>query len=119
MSSSKHRSIIDILDFPVFGSYVLHIEITTDMQASLSKYPQTKSIDADRSPGITVYVKNEGMGFIFLKHRAGPGEIAHEAWHAVKHMLEYFGVDLDSEVVAYHLGYIVDRIHKLRRRNGR
>ena len=53
--------------------------------------------------------------FVFLKSSASVGTIAHESWHAVRHMLGTLGVDLDSETVAYHLGYLVDKIFRFMR----
>jgi hypothetical protein len=50
-----------------------------------------------------------------LKPNVTEGTIAHESWHAILNMLVRVGADLDNEVVAYHLGYLVDEIVKLKR----
>jgi len=47
---------------------------------------------------------------LFFKRDNSDGIIAHEAWHAVFSMFEWAGAELDNEMVAYHLSYLVDRI---------
>ncbi len=51
-----------------------------------------------------------GYSIIYLKKDAKIGTIAHESYHAVKHLMKFIGSPGDDgEVVAYHLGYIVDK----------
>ena len=38
--------------------------------------------------------------------------VAHEASHVVRYMLKYAGARADNEAFAYHLDYLVGRIHK-------
>jgi hypothetical protein len=47
---------------------------------------------------------------IVLPYMPGAGTIAHESWHAVRQMLDYCGANYENEVVAYHLGYLVNQI---------
>ena len=42
--------------------------------------------------------------------------VAHEASHAVRYMLKYAGARADNEAFAYHLDYLVGRIHKFLKR---
>jgi hypothetical protein len=111
MKRAKFRHV----HFPVFSYYCVHVEITPDIEKSLSKYPETRGICPDHTShadGVTVHVDDHGKDFIFLNPDCTPGVIAHEAWHSISRMLSYVGVDLDSETVAYHLGYLVDEIFK-------
>ena len=50
--------------------------------------------------------------YVILPTDAPCGAVAHEAWHAIRYMLTSAGADLDSETVAYHLGYLVNQIIK-------
>jgi len=108
------KSRITHLEFPVFSKYTMHVEVTTDIQKSLAKYPETEyAMDGEENSNthaIAVHIANEPFTFIFLPYNVSVGTIAHEAWHAIRRMMEYMDVDLDNETVAYHLGYSVDKI---------
>src|SRR5205823_3164674 len=53
--------------------------------------------------------------YIVLDNKVGAGQIAHEAWHCVHALLKWVGAQKEDEVVAYHLGYIVDKVTHFRR----
>ena len=109
------RSKIKHVEFPVFVSYSVHIEITDDIPKSMRKYEQTRDIPfGDDTHAITVHVEDSGLSFMFLPYNSPVGTIAHESWHVIKNMMEYLGVELDSETVAYHLGYLVEKVFKFR-----
>lgn len=105
---------IKVIDFPVFASYVVHIEVTSDLRRSMSRYPQTEMIDVDDDThAMAVHEAHNGMSFMFLPYNSTPGTIAHESWHIILRMMDYLGVENDSETMAYHLGYLVDQVWKL------
>jgi hypothetical protein len=96
--------------FPALGHYVVHVEITSDIAKSLLKYPRTRKVEMDETTnGLAVHT-NEGFSYIFLPYNASVGNIAHEAWHVVRQMMEYLGIKIDNEAVAYHLGYLTNRV---------
>lgn len=104
------------IEFPVFMDYVIHVEVTSDIYKSMSKYPATENIPSDDTThAITVHVDDEPFTFIFLPHNVSVGTVAHESWHAIRRMMNYVDVELDSETVAYHLGYLVNRIYQFYR----
>jgi len=106
-----------IIEFPVFCHYIVHVEVTPDFKKSLAQYPQTRDVDPDPdTAGLTVHVKNETLSFVFIHANCPVSTIAHESWHVVERMLGYVGVDLDSETVAYHLGFLVDKVFKFVRK---
>lgn len=102
------------IEFPVFSDYIVHVEVTSDLKKSMAKYPPTKVAIDDYGDGkcVAVHVENDGFSFIFFPYNASVGDIAHESWHAVRRMMEYLGIELDHETVAYHLGYMVDKIFR-------
>jgi hypothetical protein len=115
------KSRITHVEFPVFCGYICHIEVTSDLKKSLLKYPETKKVAEEEevtsdAKALTVHAVNEAFSFIFLPHNASVGDIAHESWHVVKHMMEHVGVKLDSETVAYHLGFLVNKVFCFLRR---
>lgn len=112
------RSKVKHIIFPVFSDYSVHVEITSDLKRSMAKYPPTKAVFETVDvgcDGIAVHVDGENVAFIFLPYHASVGTIAHEAWHIIKAMMERMDVELDSETVAYHLGYLVDEIFRFMR----
>jgi hypothetical protein len=115
------KSRFTTVEFPVFAGFIVHIEITKDIQKAIKKYPGIASIagpEDNETDGTTVYDGGQ-VCFIFLKPSVSIGTIAHEAWHATRYMLKRVGAKLDSEVVAYHLGYITDKSFQfLRGRRG-
>lgn len=51
---------------------------------------------------------------IFVNHNSGPGEVAHEAKHALNLIFKWHGVFLSThndESECYHLEWIVNRVH--------
>jgi hypothetical protein len=100
-----------LIEFPVFGDYIVHVEEGKDFVAMGQKYKIEGIEDTDQTcDGLTVHKKGVGFSFIFFKPNPCFGNIAHEAYHAVRHMLRWSGCDLDNETVAYHLGYVVNCI---------
>ena len=114
------KSRVKILEFPVFSHYIVHVEVTSDIEKSMKKYHTTKEIVEDdfdnRADGITVSVEDDGISYIFLKHNSSVNTIAHESWHVVHRMMSFMGVGMESETIAYHLGYMVEHIFKFLRK---
>jgi hypothetical protein len=111
------KALKSIILFPVFD-YCVHVEISSNVEKAFLKYDKTKDMwdDDDKlSEGWTINDPDNSTSFIFLKPNVTEGTIAHESWHAILNMLVRVGADLDNEVVAYHLGYLVDEIVKLKR----
>lgn len=111
---AKLKHDFEVVEFPVFADYCVHIEVTNDLRRAMDLYPATKVVPLEPGVGaITVHKVEENFSFIFLQYKSSVGDIAHECWHAVNRMLKSLGVELDSETVAYHLGYLVNRTCKL------
>lgn len=110
---SRHTTI----EFPVFSSYMVHVEVTSDLKKSMAKYPLTKVAvdDYGDGDGVAIHVDKEGFSFIFLRYNASVGDIAHESWHVVHRMMDFLGIELDHETAAYHLGYMVNKIFRFMR----
>ena len=110
------RSRVNYVEFPVFMDYLVHIEITSNVFKSMKKYPQTKDIANNATTyAVSVHVKDTPFSMVFLPYNVSVGTIAHESWHVIKRMMGYCDVDLDSETVAYHLGYLVNKIFRFAR----
>ena len=110
-------TVIDI-DFPVFG-YRIGVVFADDVNRTagyyFSKFEPEKGTYAIHLP-----FTGENRAMIFLPFKADINTVTHEAYHAVRRMLEHIGIglyetagieQLDNETVAYHLGYVVGRIN--------
>ena len=111
------RSKVKLIEFPVFVDYCVHVEFTDNLERSMAKYKQTENIPCgEDTHAIAVHVEDAGLSFMFLPYDVNVGTIAHECWHVVKNMMDYHGVELDSETTAYHLGYMVNKVFKFQGR---
>ena len=96
--------------FPVFN---YSVEIVFTGSVSESHYYRTDEDSPDCHEG--QYTELAGGGILYIQKEASYGTLAHECWHAVHHMLARVGAGLDEEVVAYHLGYLVDKVLEFRK----
>jgi hypothetical protein len=109
---------IDIVEFPVFSDFTVHIEVTNDLGKTAESYPEIADIANEineNTDAVTMYAQGK-VCYIFLQPDASAGTVAHEAFHAVENMMNYFEMELSGETSAYHLGYIVNRAFKLLRK---
>lgn len=102
------------LQFDAMSGYVAHIIFSDDIVKSCrARYGSCNSRDS-----AIAFVRHsviDGRTHMFFPMDADPGTIAHEAWHVVYHMFDWVGVkDFDNEFTAYHLGYLVEQIHKFK-----
>lgn len=108
VDSFKER--VALIKLPTYY-YRVHVVVTTDVILSRNRRWKTiGSKDFGGSAG-AMHVSNSDMGtsWIFLKDPSGPGTIAHECWHCIYQIMRYIGADIENEVVAYNLGYLVDK----------
>jgi hypothetical protein len=106
------------IEFPVFSDFIIHVEVAKNIEKAIGKYPSIADFseeDTGESDGVAVYDGGQ-VCFIFLKPNVSVGTIAHESWHAIEHMMERFNVRPEGEVIAYHLGYLVDKVFRFLRR---
>lgn len=110
-------TIMDV-NFPVFG-YCIGVLFADDVNKTAGHYFKG-FVPEEGTYAFHFPFKGENRSMIFLPFKADAGTIAHEAYHAVRRMLEHIGIglyedagttQLDNEGVAYHLGYLIQRIH--------
>jgi hypothetical protein len=111
---TKHGDYERRIDFHAFG-YVVYVVFTEDIARSVN----ARYALLDVQPTFdAMHCREKGNPYSHIFLRVGnccPGTIAHESWHAVRYILEdWVGARLENEMVAYHLGYLVDVIHDFR-----
>lgn len=105
--SKKIRSVKKTVEFPAFG-YTVHVVLTDDVLGYAKR--RWKGVPFYPADGLHVSVKGENVSWVLLEFNPLAGNIAHESWHAVRKMLDSCDAELESEVVAYHIGYLVNVI---------
>lgn len=101
--------------FPVFSGYEVYVCISDDIVASRQKrdgYFGEKFTGGD-ALGLHSYpLGSTGISWLFFPIIVRPGTVAHESWHCIFRMMSWVGADIENEVVAYHLGYLVEKVTK-------
>jgi hypothetical protein len=97
------------ITFPIFNDYqVTVIESNNLVRTGLRLNSDLSGAHA----GFISSIKDPRLGWIVLGPNADEGTVAHEASHAIRAMLAYVGARNEDEVFAYHIGFLVERIHK-------
>lgn len=92
--------------FPVFSEYTVYVVLTKDIPEAARKRCIPGDFDYTRG----LHVRNGFTSWMFLHPRACSSTVAHECWHAVEGIMKAIGADPESEVIAYHLGYLVGEV---------
>lgn len=61
----------------------------------------------DQAAAMALHNHNKGKSYILLPPKTDIGDITHECWHVIRRIFSYIGAELENEIVAYHLGYLV------------
>lgn len=98
--------------FPIFSGYEVRVILSDDLIRTGQR------LGIDLSGAGAAYVEDRAMlkGWLVFSTNPTAGTISHEASHAVRAMFNTVGARTDNETFAYHLGYLVDRIHKFLKR---
>lgn len=108
-----------IIEFPVFCNYLVHVEVAKDLFKAMQQYPATRNVPLEDTQAITVHKDDDSHSFIFFRPNVDAGTIAHECYHVARRILKYMGCEVDNEAVAYHLGYLVNKVTRFVRRGKR
>jgi hypothetical protein len=98
--------------FPVFHNYTVCVVVTSDIAKAMSEYPHLRSCaeeGGEKDP--CVFTSNSHRCYMFLPLHASVRTIAHECWHAIKAIFGFVDISLDHECVAYHLGYLTQKVY--------
>lgn len=103
---------VKTVKFAVLNDYKVKIVLTHDLDKALKSFKHTTDVESggETTGGIAIHVNEERLSYIFIPYGSSTGSMAHEAYHAVRHMLDECSIELENEVVAYHLGYLMNEI---------
>ena len=99
--------------FPVFRNYVVRVILARDIERT------GRRLHSDLSNAAAAFVTQDdkpGRGWLVLGPGADEALVAHEASHAIRAMFASRGVRNDDETFAYHLDFLVGRIHRFLKR---
>ena len=105
------------IHFDVFG-FDVHFVETDDYEAAMDylKLRDRGNGPKDTTEAFTWNASSGDESYIFTGRKADISTIVHECWHAINHMLDFRGVGMENETVAYHLDYLVKRAMKFYRK---
>jgi len=100
------------LTFPVFSNYPVRVTFTNSIIKQARKIcgPDYAAGDGQGDPAALTLSNSDGWAVMLLPHNPAPATVAHEAYHVIAALLKWIGAAQEEEVIAYHLGYLVDRI---------
>jgi hypothetical protein len=100
--------------FPIFAGYEVRLIVTRDIIATARRLKEPDLIGAHA--GYATRDDTPGVGWLVLQPDAGPDLVSHEASHAIRALAKFLGTEFDEETFAYHLGFLVGRIHRFLKR---
>jgi hypothetical protein len=95
--------------------YRVHLVMTDDVLKARRKIDSLVG-EYDGEPVLAMHsYDDEDMeqSWIILPHRANPGLIAHEVFHAVMRIFRCMNAEMEEEVFAYTLQFLVKEVIKL------
>jgi hypothetical protein len=101
--------------FEVMANYRVRLVLTKDLLKSSERLGTRPELGAS-TDAFCFHVAGEGRSYIFLQLNSSESTVAHECWHIVHKVLAYCGViDLDSELVAYYLDHMVEKVYEFKK----
>lgn len=95
--------------FPVFSGYTVRVILA----ASLERTGRKLGADCRGcAAAFITHADKPAHGWMIFGVEPDAATIAHESSHAVRALFRYAGAKADDEAFAYHLDYLVGRIHK-------
>lgn len=102
--------------FPVLSDYTVVIIFTDDIPASARYVSDRDNFNLlgheklDTALACHACPFERGHSYLFFNTKAYAGSIAHECWHMIYSLMEFTGIRLEDEFIAYHLGYAVQQV---------
>lgn len=102
------------ITFEIMGGYNVRLVFAKDLfKSAKDRIGSTPSENAD---AFVYHVNDRGHSYIFLKPDSTESTVSHECWHIVHRVFKYCGVaEMDDEVVAYHLDYLVEKVYEFKK----
>lgn len=86
-------------------------ESTTNAAVKLGACGTCHERYGESDGAMTVSKANDGNIYLIFPFKANIAKVAHEVYHAVRHMAKFTGID-DGEFMAYYVGYLTEICYK-------
>jgi hypothetical protein len=96
--------------FPVY-KYEVRVIFSRDLVATGRRLQEPDDLSQAGAGSIT-QDQHPRTGWLVFGRRPTPGDIAHEAGHAIYALAKCVGTTLDEETFCYHQAALVERIHQ-------
>lgn len=95
--------------------YKIHLILTDDVKRAREKINHlVGEYDGEDVVAMHSYDENDfEQSWVILPHWANPGLVAHEAFHGVMRIFKCMDAEMEEEVFAYTLQYLVKEIIKV------
>jgi len=103
------------ISFPIFNDYEVRVVCSHNLAATGRRLGEKDSL-VNAEAGFIVRPEQPGVGWLVFGRNPMPDTVAHEAFHAVKALFKYAGAAPEEESFAYHLDFLVGRIHRFLKR---
>jgi hypothetical protein len=97
---------IEKIGLPTLG-YRVYVVITKDFRGVAKKIGLIDRDDEIKEKARALCCHSSGISYMFFKPDADPGEVVHETWHAIYRAMKHIGAEIENEIIAYHLEYVV------------
>lgn len=104
MQKSKPKERVKRLKLPAFLDY----KITVVLTDNVAKTSERTFRDTDA--GQAMHFWKHGESTLIFPHKPEAGIIAHECWHCIFRLFKFAGAEIENEIAAYHLGWLVDQV---------
>lgn len=102
------------ITFPAFLDYRVVIILTTDKKKTYEKFMKMSDVLPNdyNFTALHIFIGEEKTSYlIFTPKDSDPGTVAHECWHCLKQICSWLGAKVENELIAYHLGYLVNEVY--------
>lgn len=96
-------------------NYDVYVIVTNDFFKASRKLNHEEHDESwyGSTGAVALHTIDKGESFILLKPNASVDHVVHEAWHVIRRMFEWISAELENEMVAYHLGYLVQHTYNI------
>jgi hypothetical protein len=115
MRKYKNFSRIYTVDFSVWR-YLINVVFTKNLQGAADELGLGNHGLNDNTEAAAIHEEESAVTHVLLHPDADEAAVAHESWHAIRRMLTYCGAETENETVAYHLGFLVGAITKMKKK---
>ena len=101
--------------FPVFNGYEIRVTLARNIKRTCKRLGCTAAEVAGDLTAMTIPHEDRKICWLVFELKPDAGTVAHECSHAIRALFACIGARWDEEAFAYHLDFLVGRIHKFLR----